>query len=212
MKPKLEFFFFYGSIHTYLSVMRIEGLATAAGVELRWRPFNLREILIEQSNTSFAKNQVRLNYNWRDIERRSARLGVAFAGRPPYPVDPELLALRVGVVADAENWCPEYTKATFRAWFLDKRASGVPDHVEAILSALGKPAGDVIAQARAPVTDEQLKAVTEAARRLGIFGSPTFAVGQEIFWGDDRLEDAIGYAVSTASSSGTGRQGAAAME
>lgn len=67
----------------------------------------------------------------------------------------------------------------------------MPDHVEAILSALGKSASDVVAQARTVETDERLKAVTDAARRLAIFGSPSFAVGQEIFWGDDRLEQAI---------------------
>jgi 2-hydroxychromene-2-carboxylate isomerase len=197
MRPTVEFFFFYGSIHTYLSVMRIEALAAAAGVEVRWRPFNLREILIEQNNTSFVKNQVRLNYNWRDIERRAAQLGVEFAGRPPYPVDQELLALRVGTVAAIGGWCPQYTKATFKAWFLEKKATGVPDHVEAIVSALGKSANDVIAQARTVGIDEQLRAVTDAARRLAIFGSPTFAVGEEIFWGDDRLEEAIDYATKS---------------
>jgi len=126
MANTIDFFFFYGSIHTYLSVMRIEKLAAAAGLEVRWRPFNLREILVEQNNTSFAKNQVRLNYNWRDIERRAKKLHVPFAGRPPYPVDPGLLALRVGVVAAEEGWCADYTKATFRAWFLENKASGLP--------------------------------------------------------------------------------------
>jgi 2-hydroxychromene-2-carboxylate isomerase len=177
--------------------MRIEALAAAAGIEVCWRPFNLREILIEQNNTSFVKNQVRLNYNWRDIERRAAQLGVEFARRPPYPVDPELLALRVGTVAAIRGWCPQYTKATFRAWFLEKKATGMPDHVEAILSALGKSANEVSAQARTVETDEQLKVVSDAARRLAIFGSPTFAVGEEIFWGDDRLEEAIDYAAKS---------------
>jgi 2-hydroxychromene-2-carboxylate isomerase len=99
MTAKLEFFVFYGSIHTYLSVMRIDSLAATAGVEVVWRPFNLREILIEQNNTSFVKNQIRLTYNWRDIERRAARLGVPFAGRPPYPVDPDLLRSSVPFIA-----------------------------------------------------------------------------------------------------------------
>src|SRR5215469_1961967 len=99
MAEMLDFFFFYGSIHTYLSVMRIGHLAQAAGVTIVWRPFNLREILIEQNNTAFARNPVRLAYNWRDIERRAQRFGVPFSGRAPYPVDPDLLALRVGVVA-----------------------------------------------------------------------------------------------------------------
>lgn len=101
MAKPLDFFFFYGSIHTYLSVMRIEALAAKARVQLRWHPFNLREILIEQGNTAFARNSVRLAYNWRDIERRAALLGIAFKGPAPYPVEPVLLALRVGTIAAA---------------------------------------------------------------------------------------------------------------
>jgi 2-hydroxychromene-2-carboxylate isomerase len=201
MPAQLDFFFFYGSIHTYLSAMRIGGLASSAHVEIRWRPFNLRTILIEQDNTSFAKNPVRLNYNWRDIERRAARLGVAFAGRAPYPVDPDLLALRVGVVAAAENWCAEYTIATFKAWFLQRKASGLPENVAAILNSLGKPSRDVVARASTTEIEERLEAETDAARQLGIFGSPTFAVRGEIFWGDDRLEDAIAYACTSAETS-----------
>ncbi len=194
MPEKLDFFFFYGSIHTYLSVMRIDALARAAGVGVTWRPFNLREILVEQNNTSFARNPVRLAYNWRDIERRAQRLGVPFQGRPAYPVDPDLLALRVGVVAASQGWCADYTRATFRAWFLENKPTGAVDHVADILASLGRPAAEVIAEAQSPAADALLKAATGAARAHGIFGSPTFAVGAEIFWGDDRLEDALAWA------------------
>jgi hypothetical protein len=113
MRPVLDFFFFYGSIYTYLSVMRIEKLATAAGLEVRWCPFNLREILIEQDNTAFTRNPARMSYCWRDVQRRAARYGLDFVSRPPYPVDAELLALRVGVIAANEGWCPGYSRATF---------------------------------------------------------------------------------------------------
>jgi 2-hydroxychromene-2-carboxylate isomerase len=194
MAKTLEFFFFYGSIHTYLPAMRIERAARAAGVALVWRPFNLRAILVEQNNTAFARNPVRLAYNWRDIERRAARLGIAFNGKPPYPVDPDLLALRVGAIAAAEGWCADCTTATFRAWFLDKKLPGTAEHVAEILVGLGRAAPAVIAQARAPATDDLVAAATAAARTHGIFGSPTFAVGGEIFWGDDRLDDAIEWA------------------
>src|SRR5579871_2217358 len=125
MAHPIDFFFFFGSLHTYLSVMRIEALAAARDIEIRWRPFNLRAMLVEQNNTAFARNPVRLAYNWRDIERRASSLGVPFAGPAPYPADPELLALRVGTVAAAEGWCAAYTKATFAAWFLDKRVAGL---------------------------------------------------------------------------------------
>lgn len=194
MPKTLDFFFFYGSIHTYLSVMRIAGLAGPAHVTIRWRPFNLREILIEQNNTSFVKNQTRLNYNWRDIERRADRLGIPFAGRPPYPVDPDLLALRVGIIAAGENWCSDYSKATFQSWFLEHKAAGLERNVADVLTGLGKPSSKILNRATAPEIAERLRGETDAARGLGIFGSPTFVAGTEIFWGDDRLDEAIAHA------------------
>lgn len=194
MEPILDFFFFYGSIHSYLSVMRIDSVADAAGVDIRWRPFNLREILVEQSNTGFTKNQIRLNYNWRDIERRAKRMTVPFVGRPSYPVDPELLALRVGVIAASENWCAEYSRATFQSWFIDRKISGLVQNVEEVLRKIGKSTQEILARAVSPEVTDLLKRETDAARKLGVFGAPTFASGSEIFWGDDRLEEAVEFA------------------
>jgi 2-hydroxychromene-2-carboxylate isomerase len=194
MKPHLDFFLFYGSIYTYLAAMRIERLATSAGVEVCWRPFNLREILIEQNNVGFTKNPVRMEYSWADVERRAARHGLPFGARPPYPVDPDLLALRAGVVAQAEGWCADYTKATFRAWFVEHRAPGIAGNVDHVLTTMDKPAKAIIARAAEAETSRRLGRQTDIARNLGIFGSPTFAIRDEIFWGDDRLEEAIEYA------------------
>ena len=106
MSNQLEFFFFYGSTYTYLSVMRIEQLAAEPGVNLRWHPFNVREIMIEQNNIPFLAKPVKMRYMWKDIERRTARYGIPFSGTPTYPVDPQYLANRVGVVAALEGWCP----------------------------------------------------------------------------------------------------------
>jgi 2-hydroxychromene-2-carboxylate isomerase len=194
----LEFFFFYGSIHSYLSVMRIEAMAARAGVTVRWRPFNLREILIEQNNTGFTRNEVKMSYFWHDVERRAKRHSIPFAGRAPYPADPDLLALRVGLIAAQEGWCAPYSRATFHDWFIDRRAPGVGDHVERVLSSLGKSldeAADVVARAGSVEGARLMQDATDAARKLGIFGAPTFAVGTEIFWGDDRVEEAIAFAV-----------------
>lgn len=194
MAANLDFYFFYGSNHSYLSVMRIEPLAAAAHVEVRWRPFNLREILIEQNNTGFVKNEVKMNYFWHDIERRAARHNIPFVGRVPHPVDPELLALRVGLIAAQDGWCPEYSRATFRDWFINGYAPGVADHVERVLASLDKPTTPIIDRAKSSEGDSLLKKATDEARGLGIFGAPTFAIGREIFWGDDRLEDALRFA------------------
>ena len=194
MAANLDFYFFYGSNHSYLSVMRIEPLAAAARVKVRWRPFNLREILIEQNNTGFVKNEVKMSYFWHDIERRAAQHNIPFAGRAPHPVDPELMALRVGLIAAKEGWCPEYSRATFHDWFISGHAPGVANHAERVLASLDKPAAAIIARAKGPEAESLMKEPTDEARSLGIFGAPTFAIGREIFWGDDRLEDALRFA------------------
>lgn len=191
MPGRLEFFFFYGSTYTYLTVMRIEEVAARKGVEVRWRPFNVREIMIEQDNIPFRDKPVKRRYMWRDVQRRAARYRIPFDRAPTYPVDPDLLANRVGVVAASEGWCAEYTTATYRAWFLEDKPPGDPDHIRPLLADLGKDPDAVLSQADSPETRAHYDRETEAARKLGIFGSPTFAVGDEIFWGDDRLEDAL---------------------
>jgi 2-hydroxychromene-2-carboxylate isomerase len=194
MAAEIDFYFFYGSIHSYLSVMRIGALASAAQIEVRWQPFNLREILIEQNNTGFAKNTVKMRYFWHDVERRARRHNIPFAGRAPYPADPDLLALRVGLLAAQESWCDDYSRATFHDWFIGQRAPGVGDHVERVLASLNRDPTPIVASASSAEGDALLKKATDDARQLGIFGAPTFAIGRELFWGDDRLEEALEFA------------------
>jgi 2-hydroxychromene-2-carboxylate isomerase len=191
MPDRLDLFFFYGSTYTYLTVMRVEEAAAQAGIGVRWRPFNVREIMLEQDNIPFRDKPVKMRYMWRDIERRAARHGIPFDRIPTYPVDPDNLANRVGVVAATEGWCPEYTRATYRAWFLEDKPPGDPEHLRSILSALGKDPEAVTTQADSREIRDRYDAETDAARSMGIFGSPTFVVADEIFWGDDRLEDAL---------------------
>ena len=122
MAQTLDFFFFFGSTYTYLSVMRIAEQASAANVAVRWRPFSVRQIMAEMDNIPFAKKPVKTAYMWRDIERRAARHGLPFATPSVYPVDPDLVANWVGVVAAEQGWCQEYTKASYEAWFLHDKA------------------------------------------------------------------------------------------
>ncbi len=188
---KLDFFFYFGSTYTYLTVMRIEEVAHKAGVGVRWRPFNVRQIMIEMDNIPFRTKPIKAKYMWRDLERRAARFGIPFPEPPEYPVDPEGLANRVGTVAAQRGWCPDYTRASYRAWFLENKPLGVPEHVTEVLASLGKAPDEIIALAESSDARARYDAETNEARRLGIFGSPTFVIGEEIFWGDDRLEDAL---------------------
>lgn len=193
MSASIDFFFFYGSTYSYLSVMRIGQVAAAAGVNVNWRPFNVRAIMLEMDNIPFATKPAKAAYMWRDLERRAVRHGIDYRRQPRIPVDPDLLANRVGVLAAKEGWCPDYTKASYRAWFLEDRPLGVDDNVEHVLRSLDKDPAAVIAAANADENVRRFEDETDAARALGIFGSPTFAVDGEIFWGDDRLEDALAW-------------------
>ena len=132
----------------------------------------------------------------RDVERRANRYGIPFKSVPDYPVDPEGLANRVAVVASLEGWCPAYTKATYRAWFLENKAPGDVQPLRSILSRLGKDPDSTIARADGQEIRNRYDSETEHAKELGIFRSPTFMSGTEMFWGDDRFEDAIEWSKS----------------
>lgn len=114
-----------------------------------------------------------------------------FSEKPPiWPTDPDQLANRVGIVASVQGWGRKYAKTSFRVWF-NGQPLGAEESLNEILTSLGKEPRSIIDLANSPEIRERYGQETDAARQLGIFGSPTFAVGQEIFWGDDWLEEAL---------------------
>ena len=125
------------------------------------------------------------------MERRAHQHRIPFNGVPPYPVDADGLAHRVGTVASVEDWCPEYSKALYHQWFIEHQGPGETEQMRLLLSSLGRDADAVIARANSEEMRARLASETDVARGLGIFGSPTFAIDGEIFWGDDRLETAL---------------------
>ncbi|MCE2658664.1 MAG: 2-hydroxychromene-2-carboxylate isomerase [Rubrivivax sp.] len=198
MTAHVDFFFNFGSTYSYLAVMRLEDAARQAAVTVNWRPFNVRKLFVEQTNIPFPKDKAaKVAYMWRDIERRAERFGLAWNGIPPYPVDRSGLANRLGVIAGQEGWAPEFTRAAYRAWFIDHQDFGQTDVAHALLTELGHDAAALIARANSDDAKAAFDAETDVARSLGIFGVPTFAVGNEIFWGHDRMDDALDWALAT---------------
>jgi 2-hydroxychromene-2-carboxylate isomerase len=195
MTAQMDFFFFVGSLYSYFAVMRAENAAAMAGISLRWRPFNLRAIMVEQDNVP-RRNPVKMRYTLRDVERRAAYHGMPFRAGFPYPIDPDLLANRVAVVAAHEGWGEAFTKALYMGWIAEHQPPHEPAVLGSVLKALGRNPDAILAQANGAAVRERLEAETATARELGIFGAPTFVWGDQIFWGDDRLEDALAWAVA----------------
>jgi 2-hydroxychromene-2-carboxylate isomerase len=189
----IDFWFFVGSTYSYLSIMRLAEVERATGVTFRWRPFSVRTIMVEMDNIPFRTKPVKAAYMWRDIERRAALYGLPIRIPAPYPLARPDIANRVAILAAAEGWVADYTRATYRRWFQEGLEPGIDPNLGDSLRELGQDPARVIMRAGADDIGEAYDAATNEARALGIFGSPTFAVGRELFWGDDRLDDAIAW-------------------
>ncbi len=194
----MDFWVSVGSTYSYLSVMRIDAAAEAAGVAVRWRVFNVRTIMVAQDNIPFRDKPVKQAYMWRDIARRAARHGLPVRVPAPYPLPQLELANRVGILGLAEGWGEAYLRETWRRWMVDGQPAGESPNLDGTLAALGLVPRDVVAAAESRAVGEALEDATDAAMALGIFGSPSFVVGAEVFWGDDRLEDALDWAAGRA--------------
>jgi 2-hydroxychromene-2-carboxylate isomerase len=187
----IDFWFSVGSTYTYLTVMRLAGVERETGISFNWRPFNVRAIMIEMNNIPFANKPVKARYMWHDIERRAKKYGIAAAVPAPYPLEHFDRANRVAIVGRHEGWCRDYVVATYRRWFQDGQPAGGDPNLTDSLIEIGQRPERVIALADSAETELAYGHATDEARSLGIFGAPTFVVGSELFWGDDRLEDAI---------------------
>lgn len=190
-KGAIEFWFSVGSTYTYLTVMRLPDIAERRGVSFNWRPFSVRKIMIEMNNIPFSEKPVKAAYMWRDIERRAAGYGLPVNVPVPYPLEQFDLANQVAVVGATEGWCEDYVQATYRRWFQEGSPAGSDPNLTQSLQEIGQDPDRVLSKALADDVRQDYLAATDKARSLGIFGAPSFVVEGEVFWGDDRLEDAV---------------------
>jgi len=189
----IDFWFMVGSTYTYLTVSRLQGVEATTHIRFRWRPFNVRAIMQEMNNIPFATKPIKLAYMWRDVERRASRYGVPCKVPAPYPLKNLELANRVAVLGESEGWCSDYVRATYRLWFVEGKEAGAEPNLRESLREIGQDPDRVIALAKNDSVGRALEANTEQAKQLNIFGAPTFVTRGELFWGDDRLEDAVAW-------------------
>ncbi len=99
----------------------------------------------------------------------------------------------MAILGREEGWCRDYAVASTRRWIRDGQPAGSEPNLTDSLTEIGQSPGRIIELANAAETEAGYRAATDEARSLGIFGAPTFVVGNQLFWGDDRLEDAISW-------------------
>jgi 2-hydroxychromene-2-carboxylate isomerase len=134
---------------------------------------------------------------WRDLERRAGRLNIDYRRPETYPFNSVAIG-RIAFVAAREGWCRTFTEAAFRLHWTQGVAMTDPRNLAQALEAAGQEPDRVQAVAASPEVKDAFRQQTGRALERGIFGSPSFVVGTELFWGDDRLEDAVAFAGATA--------------
>lgn len=203
MAAAIRFWFDFASPYAYLSAARIRPLADAAGVPIDWRPFLLGPIFQAASGGASGRQPMSpaaRTYKWRDLERAAARHGLPYRLPAKYPPD-GLKAARIALAALDEGWGEAWIGACFRAAYVEDLDLADPATLSAIAVRLGREGDALAAHAADPALKARLRASTEEAMAAGVFGAPAFVVDgapPELFWGDDRLEQALDWAAGKA--------------
>ncbi|CAA2103184.1 2-hydroxychromene-2-carboxylate isomerase [Methylobacterium bullatum] len=196
-RPTLEFWYEFSSTYSYLSAMRIDAMAEAVGVAVRWRPFLLGPIFASQgwNSSPFNLFPAKGRHMWRDVEREAARQGLPPLKRPdPFPQN-SLSATRAATYGMDHDWLVPFSKAVYETQFAAGHSIAEPQAVVGILDRLGLDGTVILKAAALEGNKGRLRVNGEEARSRGIFGAPTFLTGDgELFWGNDRLEQALAWA------------------
>ncbi|HEV8330564.1 MAG TPA: 2-hydroxychromene-2-carboxylate isomerase [Steroidobacteraceae bacterium] len=202
MPTPLEFWFEFASTYSHVAAQRIEAVARAAGVPVIWKPFLLGPIFRKQgwSDSPFNIYPAKGVYMWKDLERQCAKHGVPFRKPSAFP-RPSLLATRIGLALDSSpQRVAEFSRRVYLANFHEDVDTTSDDIVRGLLRSMGWPDAEaVLAQATSAETKERLRQRGVEAFERGIFGAPTFLIGNELYWGNDRLEDALASCVGVRS-------------
>ncbi|HEL3156862.1 TPA: 2-hydroxychromene-2-carboxylate isomerase [Stenotrophomonas maltophilia] len=192
MKAPIEIWFDFASNYSYLSVMRIEEAARQAGRQVQWRPFLLGPIFQAQgwNNSPFVLQKAKGIYVWQDMLRQCRKHGLPWQ-KPSVLPRVSLLASRVALYGAGQAWIGAFCRQVMTLNFAEDRDITDPQLINEVLGGLGLDAPAIIAAALSEQNKQALRTQTEQAMARGIFGAPTFFVGEGMFWGDDRLADAL---------------------
>jgi 2-hydroxychromene-2-carboxylate isomerase len=191
----MVFWYEFASTYSYLAAHRVERLAAAAGVAVEWRPFLLGPIFGAQGWTTSPFNiyPAKGRNMWRDMERLCADEGLKLVHPTIFPQN-GIMAARVALVGAEDGWIGDFSKAVYAANFAEGADISAPETLARLLGNLGLEAEAVMARAQTQPIKDRLRTNTEAAIAAGVYGAPAFTVGDELFWGNDRLENALAWA------------------
>ena len=190
--PELHFWYEFSSPTSYLSAMRLDGLAQAKGVRTVWHPFLLGGMVQMQNPSPPPPDvaKVRADYMWRDAERQARRYGLRFQKPSKFP-RPAALAAQVALHGMGEGWGRDFSRKALAANFVEDLDIHDTKVVASLLARMDLNPEEIMKRALTENNKFALQRATEHAYEQGCFGVPTFVVKGEMFWGEDRLDQAL---------------------
>lgn len=189
MKPTIEFYFDFGSPTSYLAWTQLPEMARSANAELVFRPILLGAVHKMTGNVSPAVVELKARWMGKDLQRFAKRYGVPFSFNPFFPINTlKLMRAATASMLVGPDMFHQYLDIIFPALWVDQKNLGDPEVVIATLSAGGMDAGALFAMTEDPAVKERLKADTDAAVARGVFGAPTMFFGDQMYFGQDRLD------------------------
>jgi 2-hydroxychromene-2-carboxylate isomerase len=185
--PRLEYFFDYVSPFSYLADSQLPAIAERTGAEIVYRPFFLAGVMQAAKNSPPITVPNKGKYMFADITRWARRYGVEANPNPHFPVN-TLHAMRAAVAALGDRRFPDFHRAMFRAVWAEGRNLADEEVLRAAVDAAGLDGAKIVARAKEQEVKDALRRNGEEAVERGAFGAPTFFVGGEMFWGNDRLD------------------------
>jgi len=184
---RLEYFFDYVSPFSYLADSQVPALVERTGAELVYRPFLLGGVMKSSGNSPPFSVPAKGAYVARDTQRWAERYGVALNANPYFPIN-TVRPMRAALVLLEEGGFAEFHAAMFPAMWVEAQNVGDADVLRVVLEKLGLDAAHVIERCADPAIKDALRKNTDEAVERGAFGAPTFFVGDEMFFGNDRLD------------------------
>lgn len=188
MNKPIEFFFDVGSPACYLAQMQMPHVLAETHSIILYRPMLLGGVFKATGNA--APIGVKAHYNRLDLERCARRLEIPLKMNPFFPVN-TLLLMRVATAALEEELLPACLTALYRGMWVDGLNMGEPEVLLGVLKSGGLNGPRLLARAGEQHIKDRLKETTDEAVARGVFGAPTFFVGDEMFWGQDRIDQVI---------------------
>ena len=189
MSKSVEYFFDFGSPTSYLAYTQLPKIAADAGAEIVWRPMLLGGVFKATGNASPVTVPAKGRWMNGDIVRWAKRYGVPFSFNPHFPINTlTLMRGATGLQMRQPADFARYLAVVHRAMWESATNLGDPAVLAATLAAAGFDAEAFMALVADPEVKARLVATTEEAVARGAFGAPTFFVGDEMFFGQDRLD------------------------